>query len=406
MQKIIFINRFFYPDHSATSQLLTDLVSKLNYNNCEIHIVTSRMKYDDENVRYESDAKYKGVYIHRCWTSSFGRSALLGRAIDYLTFYMSSFFKLLTLVSKNDVVVAKTDPPLISVSSGVVTKFKQATLINWVQDLFPEVAKELNVSLFNGILFNVVKYVRNWSLKIAYKNVVLGELMAEKINSEIKSAREPVIIPNWVVGKEMRPVSRGDNSLSLKWGLTNKFVIGYSGNLGRAHDYKTILKAAIELKEKEEIVFLFIGGGAGYDELKKQVETLGLSNFLFKQYQSTELLSYSLSVPDVHIISLEPALEGLIVPSKFYGIISVGKPIIFIGDQKGEIARLISKYNCGLSIIPGDAIAMKSSFLKLKEDSEYCNLLSKNSRDLYESHFAVEKSVDLWRQTIAPLLDE
>ena len=400
MQKVIFVNRFFYPDHSATSQLLTDLVTKLKLEGKEIHIVTSRMKYDDETVVLKDFEVWQQVYIHRCWSSRFGRSVLIGRSVDYITFYVTSFITLLRLTAKNDIVVAKTDPPLISVTCAIVVKLKSAVLINWIQDLFPEVAKDLGIKLFNGFLYIIIKAVRNWSLKVARFNVVLGKIMAEKINKEINRSDTTVIIPNWVIGREMKPVHRSGNLYRDEWGVGDKFVIGYSGNLGRAHDYKTILNAAIELKENSEIIFIFIGGGAGYDILKRESDKLNLPNITFKPYQPSDHLSQSLSVADVHLISLEPTLEGLIVPSKLYGILSVGRTIIFLGDTDGEIARELKEGRCGYTARIENHKNLVSIIRYLYNNKDECDEFSANARALYENKFSVEKSISGWHRVL------
>jgi colanic acid biosynthesis glycosyl transferase WcaI len=138
--------------------------------------------------------------------------------------------------------------------------------------------------------------------------------------------------------------------------LVGKFVFGYSGNLGRAHDYATVLAAAERLRNDTRIVFLMVGGGKRFDELAKDVKARGLEDsFRFQHYQERGMLSDSLGVADAHWLSLNPSLEGLIVPSKFYGIATAGKPIVMIGDTDGEIARLVRQHRCGIAIAPGDA---------------------------------------------------
>ena len=400
MQKIIFVNRFFYPDYSATSQLLTDLVVNLDLPEKEIHIITSRMKYDAESAVLPSDEVWKSIHVHRCWSTRFGRSALVGRAVDYLTFYISSFITLLFLTARKDIVVAKTDPPLISVICAIVVKLKKAVLVNWVQDLFPEVAKELGIKLFTGYIFKITKSVRNWSLKVAQFNIVIGERMSERLNKEINRTDTTVIIPNWAIGRKMTSVPGNGNILRKDWALDDKFTIAYSGNLGRGHDYKTILNAAIELKDNSDIIFIFIGGGTGYDNLKYESDKLNLPNVIFKPYQTSDLLSQSLSVADVHLISLEPVLEGLIVPSKFYGILSVGRTMIYLGDSDGEIARELIKGQCGHVVVMGDHKNLVSIISHLYANKHECEELSVNAKLLYENKFIAEKSISAWRRVL------
>jgi colanic acid biosynthesis glycosyl transferase WcaI len=401
MRKIIFVNRFYRPDHSATSQILTDLTLNLNIRDAEIHVIASRLLYSGNDDKLLANETLDGIYIHRAWTSSFGRASLLGRAMDYLSFYITSFFLMLSLTGEGDVLVAKTDPPLISVFAAVVARLKGATLINWLQDLFPEVGKELGVKLFNVDLFyRFIKYLRNWSLTVARVNVVLGNIMADKVNDEISQPERTLIIPNWVVGDEMQSVAKDDNFLRKNWGLQDKFVIGYSGNLGRAHDYKTIFEAAKSLVDYDDVVFLLIGGGAGYGLIEKEVAAHKLGNVMFKPYQPIESLAMSLSVPDVHLISLEPELEGLIVPSKFYGVISVGRPVSYIGDPAGEIATALSAAECGYASGIGDKQGLIDNINKFKNDLNHCERMSLNARKLYEEQYAAGRSILLWQNAL------
>ena len=126
------------------------------------------------------------------------------------------------------------------------------------------------------------------------------------------------IIPNWCNDEDIQPISPIENPLRRAWGLEGKIVLGYSGNLGRAHEFETVLAAAERLRNDTHIVFLMIGGGKRFDELAKIVKERGLnSSFRFVPYQERQMLAYSLGVPDAHWLSLNPKLEGLIVPSKF-----------------------------------------------------------------------------------------
>lgn len=397
MRKIFFINRYFYPDISATSQILTDLLFHLELENYELHVITSRLLYGGNKERLNGEEEINGVFIHRVWTTSFGRKNTLGRGIDYLSFYIFTFFKMMALIHRNDIVVAKTDPPIISVVAAVVVKFKKAILINWLQDLFPEVAKGLNVKgLQGGIGYKVIKAIRNWSLRTAKKNVVIGESMAEIVNSETNQATKTVVIHNWVVGKTIKPVNRNDNNLRKEWGLKNKFVVGYSGNLGRAHDYKSIFECVLSMSSNENIIFVFIGGGAGMDKLKELAESNQLKNIVFKPYQAIEELSNSLSVADVHIVTLEKELEGLIVPSKIYGILAVNRPVIFMGSKEGEIAKILDKARCGFVVDSNSSEKLTDVILKLQRDSALLNEMMLCTESAYSSDFKYGKSISDW----------
>ena len=401
MKQIIFINRYFWPDNSATSQILTDLCKNLDIEGLNVHVITSRALYSDSKVTLNKEDLLQDIKIHRTWTSKFGRGNLLGRFIDYISFYVTSSLYCLRLAKKGDIVVAKTDPPIISVFIALCGKFRKFTLVNWLQDVFPEVARELDVKLFKiPVIFSAVKYLRNWSLKQASKNVVLGELMADRIKDETDQAEKIKIIPNWNVNRSVTKYLPSENSLTTDWGLENQFVIGYSGNLGRAHDYSTILNCAEELKGFSDIKFLFIGGGVGMEALRSEVDKRGLKNFLFKPYQPIDRLSESLSVASVHLVTLEENLEGLIVPSKVYGILAVGKPIIFIGSKRGEFSRLLNDYDCGSVVEVGSVSEMKKEIIELKDCRDALAKKSAQASKCFEERYKYGNSISIWTDMI------
>jgi len=386
MNKIIFINRYFYPDHSATSQMLSDLAFGLvsQIQDKEIHIVTSQQRYDDASAKLPAYEQIDHVHIHRVKTTQFGRQNLIGRAGDYLSFYISAAIKLFQLTKKGDTLVAKTDPPLISVIAAIIAKLKRAHLVNWLQDLFPEVAAELGIKLASGIVYKILKGIRNKTLNLAKMNVVIGDLMAERLRKEGIAENKITVIHNWADGEQIKPVPHKQNPLRKEWGLDGKFVVGYSGNLGRSHDFSTILAAAEVLKDNENIKFLFIGGGAQLPDIEKQCKEKELSNVLFKPYQPRENLDQSLSVSDVHLISLKPELEGLIVPSKFYGVLAAGRPVIFIGDKEGEIAKIIDQHNCGYVIDGSDSIL---ALIKIIESLKDGIMTNNKIRKVFDNSF-------------------
>ncbi len=402
--KVIFVNRFYKPDFSATAQILSDLCEFLATQNSNAHnvvVVTSRLLYDNTDTHLSSREIINGVTVHRVWTSSFGRKFLKGRAIDYLTFYIASFFVLMKVVARGDKVIAKTDPPLISAVAALVCRLKNAELYNWVQDLFPEVAEALGMSAFKGTTSKFLKLIRNRSLRIARKNIVLGDIMADRVASQGVARNKIEVIHNWKIGSSELPLQKKSNPLAKEWNLDDMFVVGYSGNLGRAHEFKALLYAMDSLKDYQNIRFLFIGGGAGMTELQKHAEQHSLGNVIFKPYQPIESLNYSLSVPDVHLISLQPSLEGLVVPSKFYGILSVHRPMLFLGDPNGEIATLIHENSCGTTINPADFDQLTSRILDLYFDQQKLEQYTNNAKALHETRFADGISRKSWNQLLS-----
>lgn len=394
--KTIFINRYFYPDHSATSQLLSDLAFDLAHQGRDIHVITGGQLYNDARAALLAEETIRGVQVHRVRTSRFGRARLVGRLLDYLTFYLGATWTLWRLMQPGDVAVAKTDPPMMSVCAAWVVKFKRGVLVNWVQDLFPEVATSMEVC---GARFAapILRRIRNGSLRQGRHNVVLGEIMAQRLRDEGVAPDQITIIENWADGEAIRPVAKTDNPLIQEWSLDGKFVVGYSGNMGRAHEFKTMIDAAEQLKDDRRIVWVFIGDGIARQWLESEAASRGLTNVQFRPYQPAGHLRWSLSVPDVHVISLRPNLEGLIVPSKFYGVAAAGRPVIHVGDPDGEIARILHREQCGWAFGIGEVAPLTQCILRLAREPEEVETAGRQAREAFDRRYARSHALQNWR---------
>jgi len=256
------------------------------------------------------------VEVYRAGTTRFGRAGVIGRAVDYLSFHVSAAVMLMRIARRDDIVVAMTDPPLMSVTAAIVAKFKRFRLVNWLQDLYPEVAVHSGIALSDGWLGRLLRWARNRSLGAAAANVAIGEQMALRLERESVPSGRIAMITNWTDDLGITPLGQ-DNPLREDWGLEDKFVVGYSGNLGTAHEATAILEAAELLKNRTDICFLIVGGGSRLSDLQREVRARNLSNFVFKPYQPRQLLPMTLTLPDLHWLSLRSEFEGLIVPSKF-----------------------------------------------------------------------------------------
>jgi glycosyltransferase involved in cell wall biosynthesis len=246
-----------------------------------------------------------------------------------------------------------------------------------------------------GPVAAVLAALRNRSLRRAEAIVVVGELMAHRVEAFGIAPARVHVIPNWCDDETIKPLAEGDNPLRKSWHLTDKFVVAYSGNLGRAHDYQTIVAAAERLRDEPRITFLVIGGGKHFDDLITAVKARGLEcSFQFRSYQQRALLPYSLSVGDVHWLSLDPALEGLIVPSKFYAIAAAGKPMVMIGDADGEVGRLIRRHRCGITVAPGDAAKLADTLRHWSEDSRGIGAMGARARQMLDAQFTRRRALE------------
>jgi colanic acid biosynthesis glycosyl transferase WcaI len=398
--RVFFVNRYFFPDESATSQLLADLVSELAVRGYDVHVICSRQLYGRPGAQLPATQIVRNVLVHRVWTTRFGRRRLLGRALDYLTFYATCACSLLWQLQRGDIVIAMTDPPLISIIAAVAARLRRAVLINWLQDVFPEVATQLGASPLPAPLDAALRRLRDASLRFASANVVLGGRMAEYLRARGLDSSSMHVIENWADADAVRPKASCESALRSQLGLDGQFVVGYSGNLGRAHEYETLLGAAEALRGDRSVTFLLIGGGFNMEELKLRVAERRLSQVHFLPYQPRESLEDSLSAADIHLVSLVPSLEGLIVPSKFYGILAAGRPVVFIGDPDGELVRIIAATHCGLAVGINRGGDLADAIRKLRDQDALRHAMGLAARQLASERYSATHAVNSWAQLL------
>lgn len=401
-RSIVFVNRFFHPDESATSQMLTDLAFDLAETGHTVRVVTSRLHNGGKGLLPRQET-IKDVEVFRVASRGQMRSGRRWKLLAYLSFYPSAFVALMRLVRKDDVVVTKTDPPLIAIIAMMVTVFRGASLVTWLQDLYPEVAIELKAPLFSGRIGAFLVKRRNIALKFARANVVIGELMAKRLERSGILAPNIHVVQNWADDLAIQQINSQQSKIRQRWGLDrNTFVVGYSGNLGRAHEMDTVLEASTILRDSD-VRFLVVGGGHTNELLRAVVKKRGLTNFIFEPHQPREALSDVLAAADAHWLSLRPELEGLIVPSKFYGILASGRPVLAVTSKSGEIASEVRKHNCGFVIAPGDHEEFVSVIERLMRDPELCIQTGNAARHASITRFSKNAALTAWSNVISSL---
>jgi glycosyltransferase involved in cell wall biosynthesis len=283
----------------------------------------------------------------------------------------------------------------MGVPASFVCAARKAILVNWLQDLFPEVAEAAGIRGIRGGTAACLRRLRNQSIRRSGATVVIGERMRARLIEEGVSPAQLVVIPNWADGDCLLDVQSA-SELRKAWGLHDKFVVGYSGNAGRVHDLATVVDAMELLRGEEQIAFLFVGGGKHRDWVESEVRRRGLENVQFQPYQPRERLMSSLRVADVHLVTLLPAMEGLVVPSKFYGVAAAGRPTLFVGDPDGEIARTVIDSVCGLVVPSGGAAALASAILTLRDQPELLALHGRNARAVFTARFDKKHALSRW----------
>jgi len=262
-----------------------------------------------------------------------------------------------------------------------------------------------------------IKVLKNLSKLIIRKMdrvVVVGEFMKRKMKKDILQEMDSehiIIIHNWADGEKIR-VIRGEEERNLvkkEWGLEGKFIVLYSGNIGDLHEFDTVISAAEDLGEKgwKNICFVFIGEGIKKGYIERKVKEKGLNNILFFPFQSREVLKYSLGLADVSLVTLEKGFEGMVVPSKIYGILASGRPMIAVVGGESEVTEIISKGRCGEVVKIGDYKALSDAVIDYHNNSKKCYQEGMSGRKYFEENYerriAVKKYIKVIEETLGSL---
>ena len=393
---ILFFNRSFYPDTGATGQFLTELCEDLTDKGCNVTVIAGRsygVNYLERKLI--SFEKYKSINIIRVGGTFFSKRFLLLRLVNLGTYFLLAFLAGFLVKTKPHVILAQTDPPLLGIHGLFFSKYYKAKFIYSCKDLYPEVGivtKKLTDPFFNFLLDKINKF----SFKFADAVFCLGEDMKQKIKNKGVIRDEIFVIRDWANTKSLFPVVDKDNLFKTKFGLNEKFTIMYSGNIGLTQNLDMVIDAAKAFKNKDEIKFLFIGEGADKANLQEKVNNLELKNVQFLSYQPKEELRYSLGAADLHLITLEKGLSGIVVPSKIYGILSCGKPFIALVDEESDVSLIAKKFSCGIMVSPGDKESLVKAVEWAVNHREEIKKMGLNGREAAVKYFDRKISTDLF----------
>lgn len=391
---VITVNRFYAPDHSATAQLLADLAEDLARHGQTVTVITSRLRYDDPQASLPPCETLNGVTIRRVWTTRFGRAGLWGRGLDYASFYLAAFLALLVEAGRGDCILAKTDPPLISIPAAIAARLKRARLVNWCQDLFPETASALGLRWAAGPLGRLLRSLRNWSLRQSAMNIALCDEMRSHLIAESVPAERIRIIHNWP-DPSIRPLPRERQP-------GEPFTICYSGNLGRAHAVDAVIDLIERTRGISGLIYRFVGGGAGFSVLRNHVREYRIANVAFVGYAPRSQLSRSLARADAHLVTLDRACEGLIMPSKIYGILASGRPALFLGSRDGSVAGMLREADAGLTLDCDRPETWRATIESLIARAGRLAAMGRNARLAYERRYTEAHGLAAWTELLCP----
>jgi len=397
--KCLFVSQVFYPDEPATASLFTDLMIIIAENKqIEVEVWCAQPSYTTRQ-RQKCRVKYKNISICYMLGTNFSNGNIVGRLLNYTTFSVALFFKLLFSKEKCPILTV-TNPPFLGILTSIIALLKKRHYVYIILDVYPDGLSRLGKIKDNGLLFKTWRTFNRMVLKNAEKILVLGRDMVDWVRQTESSAESKIeYVPHWQNENLISPCLYSENSFVKNNDLSNRFVVQYSGNMGMWSDMRTLGEAALAL-ESEDITFCFIGDGLKRKDLFKAWNKKPPSNTYLFPLQPKETIGQSLTACHVALISLKENLQGIAVPCKLYGIMAAGIAIVAMVPAKSEIALVVQEEQCGIIVEPNNLKNLIEAIKYLKNNKEVRLEMGRNARRAFEKKYTTKKIADKYIEII------
>jgi glycosyltransferase involved in cell wall biosynthesis len=420
--RVLVLNQFFWPDVAATAQHAFDLARYLRSHGDEVSAIASRSIYGQTGSALPEEEIADGIAIHRVTSSVFGKRGVIFRSFDFLFFNVACLFKAVSL-PRHDVVICLTTPPFIALVGIFLRWMKGTRFVFWTMDLYPDVPLAAGVIKRGSIVHWVFDRLDRFCLRRADLVVVLGRCMRDKVLRNgvdplklvtIAPWADPSEVPNVparrfsesmdsavarrVTGGEARPSVVNDNRYRAEWEIGDRFVIEYSGNCGVGHDVSSVCDAMLALRDDDSIRWVIVGGGLAWPRIEEFIRRHQIPNVILRPYQPRAHLGDLIALGDAHLVLVADGFEGLLIPSKFYGVMAAGRPTIYIGPEETEVARVIREEECGFVIPNSDPSRLVAAIERLRRDPVTSLSMGLRGRRALERSYSMQLACRRWRE--------
>ncbi|MDP9162170.1 MAG: glycosyltransferase family 4 protein [Acidobacteriota bacterium] len=368
---LLFINQFFWPDTAATGQLLTDVAREIDPQKHTVTVLCGNSHYGG----VDTSTVPLGVKIVRLGNVAFSRGNI-GRVLSYASFFAGAAVKAMW-ITKPALVLTLTTPPLISLLGTLLKELRGCRHVIWEMDLYPDIAVDLDVLKRRSFITRVIGTLADFSRKRADAIIALGDDMKERLVTRGIPEHKILVAENWADGSEIQPLPFEPGPL----------VVHYSGTFGLAHEEHTTTEAMRQLRNDNRFRFVFVGGGARKKRLEQVCRAEGICFADFRNYASRSEICKSLAEGHLGLVTQMPCTVGAVVPSKTYGIMAAGRPVLYIGPHDATPARVIGQHGCGWRIEPGDVAGMIRLLEQLERDRGLVWEAGARGRHAFEKYY-------------------
>ena len=368
---LLIITQFYPPDYAATGQLIQELATQLGkQKNINISVFTGQPGYAYAKANAPSKQVENNVTVTRTRATRIWSRRVRGKTVNGVIFTLRAALHVIRNGYKIDTLLLTTAPPFLSVIGYLGNLLFGIPYVCLIYDLYPEVVTELQVSSKDSPIIKLWHRVNRVVWHQARHIVVISPSMKQRLLTKYPDLEEKTsVISNWADPEQIKPLNKTENWFAKEHQTDRKFTVLYSGNLGRCHDAQTILEV-MKLLQNEPIQFVFIGSGAKYESCRQQSSELGLTNCLFLPFQPKEVLPYSLTSCDLALVSIAPGMEGVVAPSKLYGVMAAGVAIAAICEPHSYLRSLLPDVGCGVCFDNNDAEQLAEFIRHLAEDPQ------------------------------------
>ena len=412
MKKILIIANYFYPDVASLGQIITELSYELkkDFNVCVLAAIpnySDKFKVDKANINKKFYIeKVNGITVYRIIVPNVDKKNKISR-INYILKYYCNSKKAIRSITKYDIVLTVSQPPILGGMLGRYAKKIQASkLIYNIQDFNPEQIEAIDFSK-SKLLISILKYFDNKTCSSADEIVLVGNDQLPTLKKRnYEFTKKANVINNWIDDQIIKPIDEHEMKImdfKKRYKIIDKFVVMYSGNIGLFYDLENLIKVAYKLKDYRDIQFVFIGTGARKKDLEEYKLKNKLDNITFIPYQKKEDLNISLNSADVHLVVNAKKIKGVSVPSKLYGVMGVGKYIIGVLEKNSEARNIIEASQCGKCVETEDYNGFEKLIIDAYINRSSIKNVGLNGRKYLEKYLAKDKSIDKYIKLITKL---